>query len=79
VGRGRTRGRFRPSQSRTGRERGERRRGAAAEGERKIDDPQAKNVARELATVLGFEAIDAGGLSAARELEHLAMLWISLA
>jgi NADPH-dependent F420 reductase len=43
------------------------------------DDPQAKDVARELASALGFEAIDAGGLAAARQLEHLAMLWISLA
>lgn len=43
------------------------------------DDAHAKSLARQLATDLGFEAIDAGGLSAARELEHLAMLWISLA
>lgn len=43
------------------------------------DDADAKSLARQLATDLGFEAIDAGGLAAARELEHLAMLWISLA
>jgi NADPH-dependent F420 reductase len=43
------------------------------------DDPKAKSLARQLATDVGFEAIDAGGLAAARELEHLAMLWISLA
>jgi NADPH-dependent F420 reductase len=43
------------------------------------DDAHAKSVAGELATALGFEAIDAGALSAARQLEHLAMLWISLA
>jgi NADPH-dependent F420 reductase len=43
------------------------------------DDAQAKSVARQLATDLGFEPFDAGGLSAARQLEHLAMLWISMA
>jgi NADPH-dependent F420 reductase len=43
------------------------------------DDADAKALARRLATDLGFEAIDAGGLVAARHLEHLAMLWISLA
>jgi NADPH-dependent F420 reductase len=43
------------------------------------DDAQAKGMARQLAADLGFDAIDAGGLSAARQLEHLAMLWIALA
>jgi predicted dinucleotide-binding enzyme len=43
------------------------------------DDAESKALARRLATDLGFEAIDAGGLAAARHLEHLAMLWISLA
>lgn len=43
------------------------------------DDPEARRVAAELATALGFEAIDAGKLVRARELEHLAVLWISLA
>jgi len=43
------------------------------------DDTHAKSLARQLATELGFETIDAGGLTAARELERWAMLWISLA
>lgn len=43
------------------------------------DDADARRVAGELATALGFEAIDAGKLVRARELEHLAVLWISLA
>jgi predicted dinucleotide-binding enzyme len=43
------------------------------------DDAAAKRVAHQLATDLGFEAIDAGPLARARDLEHLAVLWISLA
>jgi 8-hydroxy-5-deazaflavin:NADPH oxidoreductase len=43
------------------------------------DDAAAKTVAHELASALGFDAIDAGSLVRARELEHLAVLWISLA
>jgi predicted dinucleotide-binding enzyme len=43
------------------------------------DDPAAKAVARALAADLGFDPVDAGPLSRARELEHLALLWISLA
>jgi hypothetical protein len=43
------------------------------------DDANAKKVALDLATALGFDAIDAGPLTRARELEHLALLWISLA
>ncbi|MFL5560937.1 MAG: NADPH-dependent F420 reductase [Gemmatimonadaceae bacterium] len=43
------------------------------------DDVAAKGVARTLATELGFEPVDAGALVRARELEHLALLWISLA
>ena len=43
------------------------------------DDAGAKGIARTLATDLGFDAVDAGPLTRARELEHLAMLWISLA
>jgi hypothetical protein len=42
------------------------------------DDAAAKRMAHELATGLGFDAVDAGPLSRARELEHLALLWISL-
>ena len=43
------------------------------------DDAGAKQVAAALAAALGFEPVDAGPLVRARELEHLAMLWISLA
>jgi len=43
------------------------------------DDAAAKDVARQLALDLGFDAIDAGGLERARQLEHLAALWIGLA
>ncbi len=43
------------------------------------DDAGAKATAGELARVLGFDAIDAGPLVRARQLEHLCVLWISLA
>jgi predicted dinucleotide-binding enzyme len=43
------------------------------------DDAAAKRVAHELATVLGFDAVDAGNLVQSRLLEQFAMLWISLA
>ena len=43
------------------------------------DDAAAKSVAMELASELGFDALDAGPLSSARLLEHLALLWIRLA
>lgn len=43
------------------------------------DDPSARLVAHQLASDLGFEAVDAGPLMRARQLEHLAVLWISLA
>ncbi len=43
------------------------------------DDRPAKSVVSRLATDLGFDAVDAGPLAAARLLEPLAMLWISLA
>ena len=42
-------------------------------------DAGAKAVARALSSALGFDAVDAGPLARARELEHLAVLWISLA
>jgi predicted dinucleotide-binding enzyme len=42
------------------------------------DDARAKEVALALAGELGFEALDAGPLTAARELEALATLWIRL-
>lgn len=43
------------------------------------NDHDAKNVVAQLAEVLGFDAVDAGPLSASRMLEPLAMLWIHLA
>lgn len=43
------------------------------------DDQAAKQVAMSLVAELGFVAIDAGPLRAARLLEPLAMLWIELA
>lgn len=43
------------------------------------DDSGAKAVVSQLAADLGFEAIDAGGLGAARLVENLAQLWVSLA
>jgi hypothetical protein len=43
------------------------------------DDDEAKAVAIALAGELGFDAVDAGPLTAARDLEHLAALWIRLA
>jgi len=43
------------------------------------DDAEAKSAARALVAALGFDPVDAGPLSRARELEHLAVLWISLA
>jgi predicted dinucleotide-binding enzyme len=43
------------------------------------DDAAAKQIAAALASALGFDAVDAGPLTRARELEHFALLWISLA
>lgn len=43
------------------------------------DDAAAKQVVIGLADELGFEAVDAGPLSASGDLEHLAMLWIRMA
>jgi predicted dinucleotide-binding enzyme len=43
------------------------------------DDSRAKQTARDLAATIGFEPYDAGALTRAGELEHLASLWISLA
>lgn len=43
------------------------------------DDTRAKDVALSLADELGFDALDAGPLTAARELEAVAALWIRLA
>jgi 8-hydroxy-5-deazaflavin:NADPH oxidoreductase len=43
------------------------------------DDPAARAIVVALATRMGFDAIDAGPLSAARYLEPFAMTWIHLA
>jgi predicted dinucleotide-binding enzyme len=43
------------------------------------DDAEAKTIVAKLAEELGFEAIDAGALTAARMLEQLALFWIKLA
>lgn len=43
------------------------------------DDPEAGHLVAGLADDLGFEAIDIGGLEAARHLEALAALWVHLA
>jgi 8-hydroxy-5-deazaflavin:NADPH oxidoreductase len=43
------------------------------------DDAEAKAVVAKLTEELGFEAVDAGPLEAARLLEPLAMFWIKLA
>jgi hypothetical protein len=43
------------------------------------DDAEGKETVLELAREIGFDAVDAGPLSAARDLEHLAMIWIRLA
>jgi predicted dinucleotide-binding enzyme len=43
------------------------------------DDDEAKGVVEQLATDLGFDPVDTGGLGMARSLEPLALLWIRLA
>ena len=43
------------------------------------DDEAAKATVSELAAALGFDPLDAGPLSAARDLEHVANLWIRMA
>ena len=43
------------------------------------DDADAKRVVSRLCDDLGYPALDVGPLARAAELEHLAMLWISLA
>lgn len=43
------------------------------------DDEAAKAVAIGLANEIGFTGVDTGPLSGARDLEHLAMLWIRMA
>lgn len=43
------------------------------------EDAAAKELALSLATELGFDAMDAGGMIATRDLEHMATLWVRLA
>lgn len=43
------------------------------------DDEEAKRLVGRLADEIGFDPVDAGPLSAARDLEHMAVLWIRLA
>ena len=43
------------------------------------DDEAAKAIAIGLADEIGFAGVDAGPIGAARDLEHLAVLWIRLA
>ena len=43
------------------------------------DDAQARSQVLALATLIGFDAVDCGALSAARYLEPFAMTWIHLA
>ena len=43
------------------------------------DDADARQQVMALATLIGFEAVDMGGLQAARYLEPFAMTWIHLA
>lgn len=42
------------------------------------DDPDAVGVVTDLAAALGFDALHVGPLAVARDLEHLAALWIRL-
>ena len=43
------------------------------------DDPAAKSVVLDLASAIGFEAVDAGPLASSRMLEPMAQLWIHCA
>jgi predicted dinucleotide-binding enzyme len=43
------------------------------------DDAQAKSTVGQLTAELGFDVVDAGPLTASRELEPIAMLWVHLA
>ena len=43
------------------------------------DDAPAKQVVAQLAQELGFDVVDAGGLTVARYLEPLAFLWVNQA
>lgn len=43
------------------------------------EDAAAKKIVLDLAADIGFDAVDAGGIIATRDLEHLATLWVRLA
>ena len=43
------------------------------------DDAEAKRVAMDLATELGFQAQDAGPLANAKALEEMVRVWLALA
>lgn len=43
------------------------------------DDPPARQQVLALATLMGFDAVDVGGLKVARYLEPAAMVWITMA
>lgn len=43
------------------------------------DDPEACAQVEELAAIVGFDPVRTGGLDTARDLEHLALIWIRLA
>ena len=42
------------------------------------DDPDAKRVAMALATEIGFQALDAGGLANAKPMEMMVKVWLAL-
>jgi predicted dinucleotide-binding enzyme len=42
------------------------------------DDPEAKRVAMALATEIGFDALDAGGLANAKPMEMMVKVWLAL-
>jgi predicted dinucleotide-binding enzyme len=42
------------------------------------DDPDAKRVAMALATEIGFDALDAGGLANAKPMEMMVKVWLAL-
>ena len=42
------------------------------------DDPEAKQVAMDLAAEIGFRPEDAGGLSNAKALEEMVKVWLAL-
>jgi predicted dinucleotide-binding enzyme len=43
------------------------------------DDPEAKDTAKQLASDIGFDPVDAGPLNQASLLEHMSWLWVTMA